>query len=64
MSEQPKRRTQEEIIADILSGKLDVGDVKIKEVAVLEKFDCSGDERRLIEKRTFEDGACVEVVKH
>lgn len=56
-------RTPEEIVRDILAGRLEIADVRVSEVAVLEKIDKSGDEPKLIERRTMVDGKCVEVEK-
>lgn len=57
------RRTTEQILNDLLAGTLDIADVSIHEVVEVEKIDCSGDEKRVIEKRTFIEGKCVEILK-
>lgn len=57
------RRTAEQIMADLVSGNLDISDIKISEVVEIEKIDCSGDEKKLVEKRTYINGECVELVK-
>ena len=61
--EQPKRRTTEQILSDLMAGNLDIADISIREVVEIEKIDCSGDEKKLVEKRTFIDGACTEILK-
>ena len=62
------RRTQEEIIADLAAGHLDMGELKLAEEVTVEKFDLSGDGRRLDETRRviMRDGAVVEhhIIKH
>ena len=63
MSNQPIRRTAEQILADLIAGNLDIADISIREVVEVEKIDCSGDEKKLIEKRTFIEGKCVEILK-
>lgn len=57
------RRTTEQILNDLIAGNLDISDVSIREVVEVEKIDCSGDEKKLIEKRTFIEGECVEILK-
>jgi hypothetical protein len=56
-------RTQEAILADLLSGNLDLSDVKLSEVAIVEKIDKSGDEPKLVERRTMRDGICILIEK-
>lgn len=63
-TEQPSRtRTTEEILLALLHGQLDPSDVHVKETVVIEKIDCSGDEKKLVEQRTFIEGECVEILK-
>lgn len=57
------RRTTEEILAALLAGHLDVADVTVRETVIVEKIDCSGDEKKVIEKRTFIEGVCIEIEK-
>lgn len=62
--EQPKRRTTEEIIAAILSGQLDIADLKVCYRVQVDEIDKSGDEPKLTRTRVFENGEQVEVVNY
>jgi hypothetical protein len=52
MSSPYAKRTQDEIITDVNSGKLDISELQLVETVTVEKFDLSGEERRLHETRT------------
>ncbi len=61
-------RTQEEIMNDLMEGRLDPSQVTIAETATIDKIDMSGDVPRLFEtvtvtKKPGQD-ADIHVVKH
>lgn len=63
-----RRRSTDEILQALADGQLDTNDLKIAEVAMIEKVDKSGDVPKLVETVTVTKvagrDADVHVVKH
>jgi hypothetical protein len=63
-----KRRTHEEIMADVAAGHLDIAGLGVAYEVVVDKVDKSGEEPRLVETRKvlWQDGKVLEhtIIKH
>lgn len=62
--EPARRRTQEEIIAALLSGMLDIGDLKMTVRVQVDEIDKSVDPPKLTRTRVYENGEQIEVMNY
>ena len=58
----PSRRTSEEIVAALMAGELDIGDLHLTVRTQVDEIDKSGDVQQLVRTRIYEDGQQVEVM--
>ena len=57
-------RTQEQILADVMAGHLDISDVKVAYRVQIDEIDKSGDDPKLVRSRVYIDGKQTEVIQY
>lgn len=58
------RRTQDEIMRDLMSGNLDIADLNLTMRVQIDEIDKSGDDPKMTRTRVYENGVQCEVVHY